>query len=48
MTLLADIVLVTHFLFVTFVVGGLAVIWVGAALNWTWDGLPTFLRSTRC
>jgi len=36
MTLLADIVLVTHFLFVAFVVGGLAVIWIGAALNWTW------------
>jgi len=36
MTLLADIVLVMHFLFVAFVVGGLAVIWIGAALNWTW------------
>jgi hypothetical protein len=36
MALLADIVLVTHFLFVVFVVGGLAAIWVGAALNWTW------------
>lgn len=36
MTLLADIVLVTHFLFVTFVIGGLAVIWIGAALTWTW------------
>jgi hypothetical protein len=36
MTLLADIVLVAHFLFVAFVVGGLAAIWIGAALNWTW------------
>ena len=36
MALLADLVLATHFLFVTFVVGGLAVIWIGAALNWTW------------
>lgn len=36
MTLLADIVLVTHLLFVAFVVGGLAVIWIGAALKWTW------------
>ena len=36
MTLLADLVLVTHFLFVTFVVGGLAVIWIGAVFNWTW------------
>lgn len=36
MTLLADIILVTHFLFVAFVVGGLAVILIGAALKWTW------------
>lgn len=36
MTLLADTVLVTHFLFVTFVVGGLAAIWIGAALQWRW------------
>ncbi len=36
MALLADIVLVAHFLFVVFVVGGLAVIWIGAALDWTW------------
>jgi hypothetical protein len=36
MTFLADIILVTHFLFVTFVVGGLAVILIGAALKWTW------------
>ncbi len=36
MALFADIVLVTHFLFVAFVVGGLAVIWLGAALQWAW------------
>jgi hypothetical protein len=36
MALLADLVLVTHFLFVAFVVGGLAAIWIGAALQWTW------------
>lgn len=36
MALFADLVLVTHFLFVAFVVGGLAVIWLGAAFNWTW------------
>jgi hypothetical protein len=36
MTLLADLVLVMHFLFVAFVVGGLAAIWIGAALKWTW------------
>jgi uncharacterized protein DUF2784 len=36
MTLLADLVLVTHLLFVAFVVGGLAIIWIGAVLKWTW------------
>ena len=34
--LLADIVLVVHFAFVAFVVGGLAAIWVGAAAGWLW------------
>jgi polyferredoxin len=33
---LADIVLVVHFAFVAFVVGGLAAIWLGAALGWRW------------
>jgi hypothetical protein len=36
MSLLADLVLITHFLFVAFVVGGLAAIWIGAALHWAW------------
>lgn len=36
MALLADAVLIAHFLFVLFVVGGLLAIWVGAALGWTW------------
>ncbi len=35
-SLLADIILVVHFLFVLFVVGGLAVTWLGAALGWGW------------
>lgn len=35
-SLLADIVLVAHFAFVLFVVGGLALIWVGAAAGWRW------------
>jgi hypothetical protein len=35
-TLLADTVLVVHFLFVAFVVGGLALIWIGAAAGWPW------------
>ncbi len=33
---LADLVLVVHFLFVAFVVGGLALIWIGAAAGWQW------------
>jgi hypothetical protein len=36
MTVLADIVLVLHALVVVFNVGGLAAIWIGAALNWRW------------
>jgi polyferredoxin len=34
--LLADVVLVLHFAFVLFVVGGLALILVGAAAGWRW------------
>jgi hypothetical protein len=33
---LADVVLVVHFAFVAFVVGGLLAIWLGAALGWRW------------
>jgi hypothetical protein len=33
---LADLILIIHFLFVLFVVGGLAAIWVGAAAGWRW------------
>jgi Protein of Unknown function (DUF2784) len=32
----ADVVLVLHFAFVLFVVGGLVAIWGGAALRWQW------------
>lgn len=35
-SLLADIVLVVHFGFVLFVVGGLAAIWIGAAAGGSW------------
>ena len=35
-TLLADLILIVHFLFVAFVVGGLALIWIGAAAGWQW------------
>lgn len=34
--MLADLVLFVHFLFLLFVVGGLALIWLGAALGWPW------------
>ena len=34
--ILADVILVVHFAFVLFVVGGLGVIWVGACLGWSW------------
>lgn len=36
MAMLADAVLIVHFLFVLFVVGGLLAIWAGAALGWVW------------
>ena len=32
----ADVILLVHFIFVFFVVGGLAAIWLGAALSWRW------------
>ena len=35
-TLAADIILVVHFAFVLFVVGGLALIWIGYAAGWQW------------
>ena len=35
-SLLADLVLVVHFAFVLFVVGGLPLIWIGAAAGWRW------------
>ena len=34
MHLLADLILVVHFAFVAFVVGGFALIWIGAAMRW--------------
>jgi hypothetical protein len=34
--LLADAILVLHFAFVLFVVGGLGMIWIGAAAGWRW------------
>lgn len=42
MPLLADAILVVHFLFVLFVVGGLLATWLGAALGWGWVRNPRF------
>jgi hypothetical protein len=33
---LADVVLIVHFGIVVFIVGGLALIWIGAAAGWRW------------
>src|SRR5262245_3864251 len=35
-SILADFVLIVHFAFVLFVVGGLAAVWIGAAAGWRW------------
>ncbi len=42
MSWLADLILVVHFAFVLFVVGGLAMIWIGAAAGWRWVRNPWF------
>ena len=33
---LADFILIVHFAFVLFVVGGLVMIWIGATTGWAW------------
>ena len=33
---LADAILLVHFAFVVFVVGGLALIWIGSVFRWRW------------
>lgn len=33
---LADLILLVHFAFVLFVVGGLALVWIGAIVGWAW------------
>jgi len=35
-TFLADVILIVHFAFVLFVIGGLGVTWLGASLGWQW------------
>lgn len=34
--MLADVLLVVHFAIAAFIVGGLILVWVGAALDWRW------------
>jgi polyferredoxin len=41
-TLAADAVLLVHFAFVAFVIGGFALIWLGAVLHWAWIRNFTF------
>lgn len=33
---LADLILIVHLLFVLFIVVGLCMVWIGAALGWNW------------
>ncbi|HYG56220.1 MAG TPA: DUF2784 domain-containing protein [Burkholderiales bacterium] len=40
--MLADAILVVHFLIAAFIVGGLLVTWVGAARGWRWVRNPWF------
>jgi len=40
--LLADALLVVHFIIVAFIVGGLVLVWLGAALGWQWIRNPWF------
>ena len=41
-TILADLVLLFHFAFVLFVVGGLFTVWLGARLRWRFARNPAF------
>jgi polyferredoxin len=40
--LVADVLLVTHFAIAAFIVGGLLLTWLGAALGWQWTRNPWF------
>jgi hypothetical protein len=40
--MMADALLVVHFLIVAFIVGGLLLVWTGAALGWRWVRNPWF------
>ena len=38
----ADVLLAVHFLIAAFIVGGLILVWLGAALGWRWVRNPWF------
>jgi hypothetical protein len=40
--MMADAILVVHFLVVVFIVGGLVLVWIGAAAGWGWVRNPWF------
>jgi Protein of Unknown function (DUF2784) len=40
--MMADVLLVVHFAIAAFIVGGLVVVWIGAALGWRWVRNPWF------
>ena len=40
--LLADALLVAHFVVAAFIVAGLVVVWIGALANWSWVRNPAF------
>ena len=40
--LIADVLLVVHFGIATFIVAGLVLVWLGAALGWQWTRNPWF------
>jgi polyferredoxin len=40
--MMADVLLIVHFMIVVFIVGGLVLVWIGAALGWGWVRNPWF------
>ena len=48
MALAADLLLFLHFAFVVFVVGGLALVWIGGYLQWAWVRNPYFRLGHLC
>lgn len=40
--MMADVILVVHFLIAAFIVLGLGTVWLGAALGWAWVRSPWF------